>query len=399
MHSRVNLRIKTKPKSKKTFVFLMIDFPPVVGGIARYLFELIQNLPATRTKVIGLNSPNSQSFDSSQKFQTNRINLPFGWKYFRQQLKFLAPFYFFTLLRYQNIKTVICGQAHYSVMLPAWLYAKIHRCSFGVVGHGLDLLHPQTRVYANLFNALLRASHVVIVNSQTTAENAIKLGVDAEKVQVIYPSVSPLKRVNKNTRTHVDEKLNLGLKHKRYILTVGRLIERKGVDIIIKAMPKILHKVPDAHYIIVGTGPQQEELKRLSKELCLESYVTFVGYVPDEDLPAFYETCDVFSMISREIPEKGDIEGFGMVYLEANQYGKPVVAGKSGGVEDAVLHNKTGLLIEPDNVDAAAEAITHLLINSQFAKQLGLQGQQRVNKEFNSFISAQKLLTILNENL
>lgn len=386
--------MKTKLKSEKTIAFLTIDFPPVIGGISRYLYELIRNLPVTRINIIGLNAPDSAEFDSNQTFHLNRINLPFGWKYFHQQFRFLAFLYFFELLKFRNIRTIVCGQAHYSVMLPAWLYSKIFRCSFGVVAHGLDLLHPQTQIFSIVFNYLLRASRLVIVNSRATADITIKLGVDAKKVHIIHPGVSRFE-TSKSVSTQIDKKILFNLQHKKCILTVGRLIERKGHDTVIKAMPKILLKVPDAHYIIVGTGAQQEKLKQLSTQLCLESHVTFVGHALDEDLPTYYEACKVFSMISREIPERGDIEGFGIVYLEANLYGKPVVAGKSGGVEDAVLHNINGLLIEPDNPDAAAEAITRLLIDSSYARELGLRGQQRVTKEFNSLDSARKFQTIL----
>src|SRR5690606_16771173 len=103
---------------------------PVVGGVSRYLYELIRNLPTTQFKVIGLNSTNCELFDSEQNFQMIRIKLPFGWNYFTQQLKFLAPLYFWQLLRIKKPKIVVCGQAHYSIMFPAWICSKIYRYKF-----------------------------------------------------------------------------------------------------------------------------------------------------------------------------------------------------------------------------------------------------------------------------
>jgi len=180
------------------------------------------------------------------------------------------------------------------------------------------------------------------------------------------------------------------LGNKKCIVTIGRLVERKGHDIVLKAMTQILQQIPDLHYLIVGSGPNEISLKKQVSNMGLEKYVTFTGRVPDDEIGAYYELCDIFVMISREIPEKGDLEGFGIVYLEANYFGKPVVAGRSGGVEDAVVHNKTGLLVDPTKSDEVANAIITLLSNSNFAKTLGNTGKTRVINEFSRRKISQK---------
>src|SRR5262249_14775190 len=130
------------------------------------------------------------------------------------------------------------------------------------------------------------------------------------------------------------------------ILTVGSLVERKGQDMIIRALPLIANAVPGVSYLIVGDGPYKANLKTLVTSMGLQDRVVFTGRVSDEELPEFYALSDVFAMPSRACLDSNDVEGFGMVFLEAGATGKPVVAGRSGGIEDAVVDGVTGLLVD-----------------------------------------------------
>jgi len=137
--------------------------------------------------------------------------------------------------------------------------------------------------------------------------------------------------------------------------------------------------------LIIGDGALRKELEDLVKKLKLSEHVIFVGYIAheDEDLLKYYTACDVFIMPSREIKEKGDVEGFGIVYLEANACGKPVIGGKSGGVVDAIEDGVTGLLVDPQNINDISKALIKLLINKEYSSELGVTGRKRVEKEFN----------------
>ncbi|MBK7081414.1 MAG: glycosyltransferase family 4 protein [Betaproteobacteria bacterium] len=122
---------------------------------------------------------------------------------------------------------------------------------------------------------------------------------------------------------------------KQVILTVGRIVPRKGFDAVIRAMPTILSSVPNAHYLIVGTGHYRAALEALVQECGMHDHISFVGPVADEDLADYYRLCDLFVMPNREMPD-GDTEGFGLVFLEANACGKPVIGGIAGGAVEAV---------------------------------------------------------------
>lgn len=365
---------------KKPIVVLAIDFPPLVGGISRYIYNLVNNLPDEEIRVICLPAAECEDFDRKQNFSIKRLNLPKHWDPLHRHLKFLAPAYLFRLLQEQEISLILCGQAHYSVLLPAWIVSKIRRIEYGVFAYGFDLLHPQTRSYRKIFNALLRGAGFVFVDSNEAANISLKLGVKAEKIHVVFPSVDTSPTTVGITSDIVKQRHALG--DKKCILMVGRLVERKGCDIVIQALPTVLKSVPEVHFLIVGKGPMQAELEALVEKLKLEKFVTFAGFIPDEELVAYYQASDVFVMVSRELSESGNIEGFGIVYLEANLQGKPVVAGRSGGVPEAVLHEETGLLVDPNDPEEVALAIIRILKDTAFAQFLGENGRRRVLNDF-----------------
>ncbi len=380
--------------TKRVIEFLTLDFPPIVGGISHYLFEIINGLSANETRVTTVSAPGSGAFDVKQRFEIDRLRVPTKWDAFQKQLKFFAPFYYLNMLRKRDISRILCGQAHYSILLPAWAISRQRGISYGVFTHGLDLLYPQTTKYRALFNYLLRAADIVFANSEFTKDILLKLGIDNSCIEVIYPSVSiEIEQVDDSLLDSIRAKH--GLVGRKCILTVGRLVERKGHDMLLKALPQILRAVPNAHYVIVGKGEYESKLRSIVRELGIETRVTFAGYANDTEVAAYYTLCDVFALISRAIPEEGDIEGFGIVYLEANLRGKPVVGGNAGGVPEAVVHGETGLLVDPLNIDEVGQAIVSLLEDPDMARRLGDQGQQRVIQKFNSQASAAKVLARL----
>jgi phosphatidylinositol alpha-1,6-mannosyltransferase len=163
---------------------------------------------------------------------------------------------------------------------------------------------------------------------------------------------------------------------------VGRLVPRKGLDMTIKAMPKILKAIPNALYLIVGNGPDLERLNQLAKEHDVADHVRIVKNCGDADLPNYYHACDVFCMPSRYIKEKGDVEGFGIVFLEANACKKAVLGGKSGGQPDAIEDGKTGLLCNPESPEDIADKLIHLLRDPDRMLAMGEYGYERVKNHF-----------------
>ena len=163
------------------------------------------------------------------------------------------------------------------------------------------------------------------------------------------------------------------LQGKQVILTVGRIVPRKGLDAVIRALPNILRQAPATHYLIVGEGHYRPVLERIVEQLGMRDHVTFAGRVAEEELADYYRTCDVFAMPNREMPD-GDTEGFGLVFLEANACRKPVVGGRAGGAVEAVRDGENGLLVDGWSVDEIAEALLRLLTDSVLSERISTRG-------------------------
>jgi len=274
-----------------------------------------------------------------------------------------------------------------------WLY-RWFRFPFIVFAYGNEMLETIQKKYKRQQLALRLANHV-LATSRYTAGLAEKAGAAPERIRVVWPGCDSVFFRPMVARDDLRQKL-LGAGHRdRVILTIGNLVSRKGQDMVIRALPAICRRVPDLIYMIAGGGPYRGELEKLAMDLGVRDRVVFVGRVPDEDLPDLYALCEVFVMVSRERIEENDVEGFGLVLLEANACGKPVVGGRSGGVPDALADGVTGLLVDPSNPEEITEALARLLTDHDLATRLGEQGRLRVVHEFQWGQVRENLLSIL----
>lgn len=173
------------------------------------------------------------------------------------------------------------------------------------------------------------------------------------------------------------------------VLSLGRLVPRKGFDMALEAVALLRDDFPGLTFVVGGSGPDEDRLREMTSRLGIQQTVRFVGYVPQEDLLMWYAACDVFTMPSRE---DDDVEGFGIVYLEANAAGKPVVAGRSGGVPDAVADGENGLLVAPESPDEIASAIRALLRDPERRRRMGENGRERIRLRFNWDSVARRLV-------
>jgi phosphatidylinositol alpha-1,6-mannosyltransferase len=188
----------------------------------------------------------------------------------------------------------------------------------------------------------------------------------------------------------------LGDRYKdQVILTVGNLVARKGHDTTICALPRLLQRVPDVTYLIVGDGPNLNQLETLATRLGVRNRVIFAGRMADEVLAEVYALCDVFVMSSRVNLDEKDVEGFGIVFLEASACAKPVIGGRSGGVPEAIVDGVTGLLIDPNDPRQLSDTIALLLTDREFANRLGEQGRVRAVNDFSWRRVADKVQGIL----
>jgi glycosyltransferase involved in cell wall biosynthesis len=165
------------------------------------------------------------------------------------------------------------------------------------------------------------------------------------------------------------------------ILSVGRLVRRKGFDRIIDQIPRLTADGIDVYYLICGTGPMEAELRAQAIRLGVGSRVLFAGYISDEDLAGFYSACEIFALATFFDTKARSIEGFGIVYLEAGLFRKPVIASRSGGVEDAVQDGKTGILVNPTSTEEIYIALSQLASNAQLRAELGNNGYQRAQSK------------------
>jgi phosphatidylinositol alpha-1,6-mannosyltransferase len=187
----------------------------------------------------------------------------------------------------------------------------------------------------------------------------------------------------------------LGLTDRPVVVCVSRLVRRKGQDTLIRALPRILAAEPDTVLLIVGGGPYENDLRRLARETGVSSAVRFTGAVPWSELPAHYGAGDVFAMPCRTRRGGLDVEGLGIVYLEASATGLPVVAGDSGGAPDAVLDGETGWVVRGGSPEEAADRITALLGDAELRRRMGERGREWVEEKWRWDLLAERLKDVL----
>lgn len=341
-----------------------LEYPPFKGGIASYYYNLVKHFPKDNEIFILHNNEN--------KLLSSKI-----WP------KWLPAI----LVLYKNIKKnkidhVIVGQ-----ILPlgtvVFLLSKLLRIKYTVVLHGMDLEYALKKDLKKfLARLILKSSQTIISTNSYVEERMLNfLGDDFDRKSfVVNPGVSLW---NAKYETHKARKFTAfrkkyDLDGKFILFTVGRLVKRKGQDRVIEAVENLRERIPNLYYYIAGVGEDEKYLKNLAKN---NSHVKFLGAIDDNEKDLWLKNCDIFIMPSRNID--GDVEGFGIVYLEAALVGKPVIAGRSGGVSDAVIDYETGILVEPDNIDSIDDAISELYRSFDLRQELGYNGMKRAVAEFN----------------
>jgi len=187
----------------------------------------------------------------------------------------------------------------------------------------------------------------------------------------------------------------LGLLDKRVIVSVGRLVHRKGQDSLIEAMPQVLQQIPNAHLVLIGEGPYRGYLEGRAKSLKIEPHITFIGRIAYAELPRYLCVGEIFAMPSRSRFAGLEVEGLGIVYLEASACALPVIAGNSGGAPDAVLEGITGLVVDGRDVSAVARSIENLLLDKEGARDMGVRGREWIIDQWRWQIWAERFTSLL----
>lgn len=361
------------------------DFPPVVSGISTVFYQIWKRLPSERIMLLAPKAPGCDEFDRKESFRIIRKRIPTGESGRAKLLKMIFNiFYALCYTRKYNIGKLHCGQI-LSVGPAGLVCKKLFDIKYSVYVYGSETLRfGNSRMMSWLMKKVIEEAEELVPNSEFTMHEYERWGIPREKMVTVIPGVDSVFFQPEEKSRHLVEKYHL--QDKQIIMTVGRLDERKGHDMVIRAMAHVVKQFPNVVYMVVGKGREEQRLKNLADTLKLQNLVIFTGFVADESLPDYYNLCDVFVLPNRETEShnqlKGDYEGFGVVFLEASACGKPVIAGNSGGSSEAVIDGITGLMVDPRNEDEIGRAIERILSDKIFAKRLGMAGRNRAEKEF-----------------
>lgn len=366
----------------KKRLLITLTFPPDTGGMQSFAHQRCLRA-GDAPAVFAPWHPGSAEFDATQPFPVFRWR-PFlgGVPGLKRVGQVLQPLLLARqLLQQGDFDAVECWQP-LPLGLTAWLLKRIYGLPVIIWSHGSDLLRVQ-RIPGGraVLRWTLSQADRRVANSMATQVQMERLGQDPARTRVIHPPVEHERFHPNADPTPIRVRHAIG--SAPVILTVARLVEKKGIDAVLRALPSILHAVPEVRYLIVGDGPWRLQLQALARELGVAKHVLFVGAVEhgSPDLPRYYSACDVYVMSSRPLPSHGEVESFGISYLEAGACGKPVVAGRGGGVEEAVEDGVTGLLVDPLNVNEIAKAIVKILKDEELARRLGENGRKRAAKQ------------------
>lgn len=372
-------------QSKNVSLLITNDFPPIVSGISTVFYHVWKRLPPEKIMVLAPKASGWRAFDDKEAFRIIRKKIPTGEsgvaKLFKMALNVVYAIYY--------IKKYPIGKLHCGQILsagPAGLVCKkLFGLPYSVYVYGSETIRfGNSRLMSGLMRKVIAEAEYLVPNSECTRREYAQWGVRQEKMTKVVPGVdSEFFRPGERPRYLIER---YSLHDKRVILTVGRLDERKGHDMVIRATARLVRRIPGIVYLIVGKGREEHRLKSLTESLNLGGHVIFTGFVPDEYLPDYYNLCDLFVLPNRETEAhgqlRGDYEGFGVVFLEASACGKPAIAGDSGGSNEAVVDGVTGIIADPRSEDAIAHAIESVLTNSELAERMGMAGRQRAEKEF-----------------
>lgn len=272
------------------------------------------------------------------------------------------------------------------------LLKKLDRVPLLVFVHGDEISQTQhRRLQPRLRDAIYRAADSIVVANRFAYDRVIDILGSPDRVTMITPGVDTNLFYPGPRPVWISDLYKVG--NDPVVVTVGRLVKKKGHDSVLRALASLVKTHPTLKYLIVGDGPERNRLERMALELGLGNCVRFVGNVPNYSIGDFYRAANIFCLLNQE-DETGDIESFGMVFVEAGASGKPVIGGRSGGTAQSVLDGETGMLCEPGNAVHLAESINLLLSRPDLSRQMGEEGLARARTEFCWDSRADKLLEV-----
>jgi phosphatidylinositol alpha-1,6-mannosyltransferase len=376
----------------KKILLVTNDFGPRTGGIETFVIGLLERI--TGHEVTVFTSQQGETSEYDQRWLDK-----FGVRVIRDRSKILLPSWRVTravkkVVASHNIEIVVFGAA-----APLALMSSALRKSG--VKKIIALTHGHEVWWAKIFpfNLAIKrigkgVDHLTYLGEFTRQAISKALTDKSAKEMVkIAPGIDTAHFIPQPDG--MQKRKELGLQDKKIIISVGRLVHRKGQDKLIEAMPDVLRKIPNAHLLIVGEGPYKNHLEKLVTKLSLKENITFAGRIMYDRLPSYLSAADLFAMPSRSRFFGLEVEGLGIVYLEASACGIPVLAGNSGGAPDAVLEGVTGFCVDGTNVAEIASAVIEICSDAERASHMGAAGRNWIvdqwrwdiwSKEFNELL-------------
>jgi phosphatidylinositol alpha-1,6-mannosyltransferase len=358
-------------------------FPPKTGGSGRWFWELYRRLPAEDYVIAAGEDPQQKEFDSTHTLRVHRLPLTLrawglrsftGLSGYWQAIRHLGR-----LVRSEQVSRVHVGRCLPEGVMALGLKLR-YRLPYLCYIHGEDVTTARdSREHAWLVRRVVRNAEYLIANSQNTARILREeWGLPAERVCVLHPGVDT--NYFTPAPTNVEVRKRLGWNDRPVALTVGRLQKRKGQDMMIRALPAIRRALPNILYSIGGAGEERAALEALAVSEGVSEHVQFLGEVNDSTLLDCYRQCDLCALPNRQVGR--DIEGFGMVLLEAQSCGKPVLAGASGGTAETMRIPETGRVVPCDEPGPLAGEVIDLLSDSQLRQRMGQSARAWVVEHF-----------------
>ena len=350
-------------------VWVTNDFPPRSGGIEQFVANLLARCEPSSVRVVTGTQPGGVPFDEELPYPVARVAprplLPTPWLAARVRAEVTAF----------DAQAVVFGAAWPlaemagAIGVPCAALTHGHEAGMARVGGGPLLRHAFRSVGAIGVISDFTQRHLTRWVPPRTRVHRIPPGVDIAR---FHPDVSG-DTIRRRYGLHAQQPL---------VLCLSRLVPRKGQDVLIEAWPDVLRLVPDAHLLLAGTGPSEVALRRSVTRLRLDANVTFAGDVPAAELPAFHAAADVFAMPCRTRHLGLDVEGLGIVFLEAQACATPVVAGNSGGAPEALLDGESGAVVDGRAVPDVAAAVVRFLHDPQGRAQMGAAGRRFVAQNY-----------------
>jgi phosphatidylinositol alpha-1,6-mannosyltransferase len=353
------------------------EFPPISGGVGSYCQGFASALArrGVRVRVVAARKTNmDDAYDTTLPFTVYRAyqRIPIIRHFFRgvQMIKCM----------YLDRDAVLWAAEWRSGMVVA-LLSFLFRRKMMITIHGTELLDQNDSFFLRLFALPVyrRAWRIIAISDYTKCLIEETLPSYVKKTVVVKNGINP-DQFSDVSKERIEELIvRHNLQDKRIVLSLCRLVPRKGVDQAITAFSKLRASVPDAVLVVAGTGPEQVRLKELAGSLGVADSVVFTGYVPDEEIALWYHASSLYIMLSRK--DGAYVEGFGLTFLEANACGKPAVGGDHGGVPEAVVDGVTGFVVDPLDANAAAAAMKKILSDPELYERMSANGLAFVHGE------------------